>query len=74
MWNLISICLETVVVCTICAKHTIGSKIILDALEVLRGDKTQVEACFRLFEDCDNLHARWVHSLRRTYHGLRNRF
>jgi hypothetical protein len=36
MWNLISIHLETAVLsvqdgCTICAKHTIGTEIILDA-------------------------------------------
>jgi hypothetical protein len=35
MWNLISVCLETVLVlvkdrCTICAKRTIGSEIVLD--------------------------------------------
>jgi hypothetical protein len=36
-WNLVSVRLETVFVsvqdrCTVCAKHTIGSEIILDAL------------------------------------------
>jgi hypothetical protein len=36
MWNLILVCLEAVLVSvqdrsTICAKHTIGSEIILDA-------------------------------------------
>jgi hypothetical protein len=36
MWNLISVCLETVLVsmqysCTICAERIIGSEIILDA-------------------------------------------
>jgi hypothetical protein len=36
MWNLISVCLEAVLVlvedrCIVCAKHTIGSEIILDA-------------------------------------------
>jgi hypothetical protein len=36
MWNLILVCLETLLVpvqhrCTVCAKRTIGSKIILDA-------------------------------------------
>jgi hypothetical protein len=35
MWNLVSVYLETVLVlvqhrCTVCAEHTIGSKIILD--------------------------------------------
>jgi hypothetical protein len=37
MWNLTSFSLEIVLVsvhvrCTVCAKHTIGSEIILDAL------------------------------------------
>jgi hypothetical protein len=36
MWILVSICLETILVltqyrCTVCAKHTMGSEIILDA-------------------------------------------
>jgi hypothetical protein len=36
MWNLISVCLETVLVsvqdrCMVCAKRTIGSEIVLDA-------------------------------------------
>ena len=34
MWNLISVCWEPVSVqdrCTVCAEHTIGSEIILDA-------------------------------------------
>jgi hypothetical protein len=36
MWNLVSVRLETVLVseqdkCVVCAKHTIGSEIILDA-------------------------------------------
>jgi hypothetical protein len=35
MWNLVSVCLETVLVlvqdrCTVCAKRTIGSEIVLD--------------------------------------------
>jgi hypothetical protein len=36
MWNLISVHLETMIVsvqdrCTVCAKHTISSEIVLDA-------------------------------------------
>jgi hypothetical protein len=36
MWSLVSVCLETVLVsvqyrCTVCAKCTIGSEIVLDA-------------------------------------------
>jgi hypothetical protein len=59
-WNLISVHSRTVLVseqdrCTVCAKHTIGSEIVLYALNgslgdaaqvlmVLRGDAAQVEA------------------------------
>jgi hypothetical protein len=43
-------------------------------LIILLGDKAQVEARFSLFGDSANLDARYVHSLRRTYHRLRNRF
>jgi hypothetical protein len=32
MWNLISIYLEMALVCTVCAKRTTGSEIILEAL------------------------------------------
>jgi hypothetical protein len=36
MWNLVSVCLDTVFVlvqdrCTVCVEHTIGSETILDA-------------------------------------------
>ena len=41
---------------------------------VLLGDEAQVEARFGLFGDSANLDARWVHSLRRACHRLRNRF
>jgi hypothetical protein len=63
MWNLVSICLETVLVlvqdrCTICAKHTIGSEIILDATMLLQGNEAQVEARFSPFGDSANLDAR----------------
>ena len=58
MWNLTSFCLETVLVsvqdrCMVCARHTIGSEIVLDAT-----DKGQVEAHFGLFRDSANLDAR----------------
>jgi hypothetical protein len=33
-----------------------------------------VEACLSLFGDSANLDARWVHSLRQTYHRLRSHF
>jgi hypothetical protein len=41
---------------------------------VLLGDKAQLEARFGPFRDSDNLDARMVHSLRQTYHRLRNLF
>jgi hypothetical protein len=37
-------------------------------------DKAQVEACFGPFANSDNLDARWVHGLHRTYHRLKNHF
>ena len=46
-WNLVSVCWELVSVqdrCTVCAEHTIGSEIILDAHD----DMGQVESCFGL--------------------------
>ena len=63
MWNLISYHLETVLVLVqvrrmVCAKHTIGSEIILDALVVPLGDEPQVEAHFGLFGDSANVVAR----------------
>ena len=38
------------------------------------GDEAQVEARFGPFEYSANVFARQVHSLRRTYHRLKNRF
>ena len=43
MWNLVSVCLETVLVsvqdrCMVCAKRTIGSEIILDANDGTPGE------------------------------------
>ena len=60
MSNLISICLDTVLVlvqqrCTVCAKQTIGSEIILDAPMVLLGDEAHVHARFGLFRDSTRL-------------------
>ena len=48
MWNLISIRLEIVLVlvqdrCTVCAKHTTGSEIILDAPGGTLGDQAKLE-------------------------------
>jgi hypothetical protein len=39
----------------------------------LIGDVGQMEACFDLFGYSFNLDATYVHSLRRTYHRLKNR-
>jgi hypothetical protein len=41
---------------------------------VLLGYVCQVEAHFGLFRDSVNLSARWVHDLRRMYHGHGNQF
>ena len=41
---------------------------------VLLGDEAQLDARFGPFGDSVNLDARSVHSLRRTYHTLGNRF
>jgi hypothetical protein len=71
-WNLISVCLETVLVsvqdrCMVCAKRTVGSEIVIDA-----PDGT-MDAGFGPFSDSTNFDARYVHGLRRMYHMLRNR-
>ena len=63
LWNLISDRLEIVLVsvedrCTVCAKRTTGSDIVFNALMVLLGDESQVEAPFSLFGDSANLDAR----------------
>jgi hypothetical protein len=42
-------------------------------MELLDGE-AKVEACFGPFGDSANLDERYVHGLRRTYYGLRNRF
>ena len=44
--------------CTVRAKHTIGSEIILDVPMELLGDKAQVEAHFGSVGDSANLDAR----------------
>jgi hypothetical protein len=42
----------------VCTKRTIGSEIILDALDGTRGDEAQVETRFGPFGDSANLDAR----------------
>ena len=61
--NLISVCLEIVLVsaqdrCTVCAKRTIGSEIILGAPDGTRRCVSHVEARYTLFGDSANLVAR----------------
>jgi hypothetical protein len=58
----------------VCTNCSIGSEIILDVPNGLLGDEAQGEACFSPFGNSANHDARQVHSLRRTYHRLRNRF
>jgi hypothetical protein len=62
MWNLVLICLDTLVSvqdwCTIYAKCTIGSKIILTCPMVLLGYEAKLEARFGPFRDSANLDAR----------------
>jgi hypothetical protein len=60
MWSLVPIYLEIVLVsvqdrCTVCAKRTTDSEIVLDAPMILLGDEAQVEAHFGPFGDSDNL-------------------
>ena len=54
LWNLVLVHLEIVLVsvqdrCTVCAKNTIGSKIILEEPVELLGDVGPVESHFGLF-------------------------
>jgi hypothetical protein len=62
-WNLVSVCLEMVLVSvqdrrTVYAKRTIGSEIVLDAPNLLLGDVAQVEAHFGPFRESANLDVR----------------
>jgi hypothetical protein len=60
--------------CTVCAKRTTGSKIILDTPDCSPRFEAQLEACFGPFGDSDNLDVRYVHGLRRISHRLINCF
>ena len=60
MWILDLVFLEAVLVsvqdrCMVCARRTIGSKIVLDALDGTLGDEAQVEAYLGPFGDSGNL-------------------
>ena len=62
-WNLVLVCLETVLVsvqdrCMVCARHTIGLAIVLDAAMVPLGDEAQVKAHFGPFGDSAHVDAR----------------
>ena len=62
LWNLVSDRLEMVLVsvqdrCMVCAKRTIGSDLVFNALMVLLGDETQVEAPFSSFGNSANLNS-----------------
>ena len=57
MWSLVSVHWEPVSVqdrCMVCAKHTIGSYVIFDALDGTLGDVAKVEACLGPFGDSAN--------------------
>jgi hypothetical protein len=69
MSNLVLVCLETLLVsvqdsCTVCAKRTIGSGIVLAHPMELLGDVGHVESRFGPFRDGVSVGARKVHSLR----------
>jgi hypothetical protein len=76
-WNLISIGFETVLAsvqhrCLVFVKRTIGIEIIVDELDGLLGDESQVNARFGPFGDSATLDAGLVHGLCRTYRRLEN--
>ena len=60
--------------CTVCAKRTIGSEIVLDAPMEQLGDTGHVESRFGLFGDGVSVAVRQEHGLRQTYHGSENHF
>jgi hypothetical protein len=60
--------------CMVSAKSTIGSEIVLDALDGTPRCEAQVESRFGSFGDSANLDATKVQCLRRTYHRLKNSF
>ena len=62
------------VTCTVCAKRTIGSDILLDAPNGTPSWRGSCGISFGPFGDSANLDARSLHGLRRTYHRLGNRF
>jgi hypothetical protein len=65
---LVSFHLEIVLIstqdwCTVCAKRTNGSEIVLDAPDGTPRDEAQVDAHFIPFGDSANFEARYLHGL-----------
>jgi hypothetical protein len=60
--------------CVVCAKSTIGSKIILNAPDGSSRRVGHVESRFGPLGDSVSVGAISVHGLRRMYHRLKNRF
>jgi hypothetical protein len=61
--------------CTVYAKRTIGSEIILDTQPMVHViDEAQLEARFGPFRDSANLDARSVHGLCQSFQRLRSHF
>ena len=57
--------------CTVCAKHTIGLEIILDAPDGTPRGRGSCGILFGPFVDGVSVSARSLHGLRQTYHRLR---
>jgi hypothetical protein len=60
--------------CAVCAKHTIGSEIILNAPEGSPRQVRHVESRFGSFGDSVSVGAILVHGLHRKYYWLKNHF
>jgi hypothetical protein len=78
MWNLISVCLEIVLVsvqdrCVVCVKRTTAQESFWTHSMEQLNDVRQVESRFGLFGDSASVGARYMHDLHQT-HGLRNHF
>jgi hypothetical protein len=77
-WKLVSVCLEIVLIvtqyrCVVCAERTIRLKLFSTHPMQLLGC-VLVECRFGPFGDSVSVGAREVHSMRQTYHRLRNHF
>jgi hypothetical protein len=79
MWNLLLLYLEILLVsvqdrCMVCAKHTVGSEIILDAPDSTPRWRSSSGCLIQFIWYSANLDAKKVCGLRRTYQRLRNYF